>query len=782
MRKLAIAYGNSRQAKKWVNKEITFDALKDRLKTPIRTTESAEEYAKFSKGQKDNAKDHGGFVAGVLKGGRRKIDTVELRSMIALDGDRINKEFLENYESNATYTSVLYSTHSSTEENPRVRIILPLTRDVTSEEFVAVSRFLAQMLGIDYFDECSYLPNQLMYWPSTPSNGNFIYKEVDKDWLNPDDILTAHPEWTDPTRLPTSSRESKANTVSYQKVQDPLGKEGIVGLFNRVYFPVTKAIDVFLSDVYEPTENEDRYHFIESSSMAGVEIKDGGKFVYSHHAKDPAYLKLCNAFDIVRIHKFGDDDDKKSFKSMCDFAMNIAEVKVFATNEKLAEAEVDFTDSGDDWKSRLSYQPRSSLLENSVYNLNLILNHDPDFANFAFNELANRIQVTGPLPWERPEGNVFWRDADTAQLKSIMDIRYLPFSSRNHDVAFTKVADDRRFHPIRDYLDSLPAWDGVKRVEDVFIKYLQAEDTEYIRAVTRKTFAAAVARIYVPGTKFDCVPVLDGDQGIGKSTIVKDLVTADFYSETLSLTDMDDKSGAEKLQGFWVVEIGELAGMKKADIEKVKAFLSTSDDKYRPSYGRVVESHPRQCIIIATVNGERGYLRDITGNRRFWIIKVHQKKQKKTWNFTEAYRQQFWAEAKAIWNSGEKLYLEGDVLDEAEKAQKGALEADERVGMVEEYLNTLLPDDWDSMDLYARRNYLSGSDFGVANHTGTVKRTSVSNAEIWCECFNRNLSELKTTDSYQIAALMAQIPGWERTTSIKRLSIYGRQRLYHYCG
>ena len=467
---------------------------------------------------------------------------------------------------------------------------------------------------------------------------------------------------------------------------------------------------------------------------------------------------------------------------MCDFVMKIDEVKVFATNEKLAEAEVDFTDFGDNWKEKLKYQPRSQVLENSVYNLNLILNHDPDFKNFAFNELSNRIQVTGPLPWERPEGNVFWRDADTAQLKSIMDIRYLPFSSRNHDVAFTKVADDRRFHPIRDYLDSLPAWDGVKRVEDVFIKYLQAEDTEYIRTVTRKTFAAAVARIYVPGIKFDCVPVLDGDQGIGKSTILKDLVTADFYSETLSLTDMDDKSGAEKLQGFWVVEIGELAGMKKADIEKVKAFLSTSDDKYRPSYGRVVESHPRQCIVIATVNGERGYLRDITGNRRFWIIKVHQKKQKKTWDFTEEYRQQFWAEAKEIWNSGEKLYLEGDVLEEAEKAQKGAMEADERVGMVEEYLNTLLPDDWDSMDLFARRNYLSGTEFGRPVHAGTVARTFVSNAEIWCECFNRNLSELKTTDSYQIAALMAQIPGWERTSSIKRLPIYGRQRLYQYGG
>lgn len=315
-------------------------------------------------------------------------------------------------------------------------------------------------------------------------------------------------------------------------------------------------------------------------------------------------------------------------------------------------------------------------------------------------------------------------------------------------------------------------------MEDLFIRYLQADDTPYVRAVTRKTFAATVARVYVPGIKFDSVPVLDGDQGIGKSTIVKDLVTSEYYSETLSLTDMDDKSGAEKLQGFWAVEIGELAGMKKADIEKVKAFLSTCDDKYHPSYGKVVESHPRQCIIIATVNGERGYLRDITGNRRFWIIKLHQKKQKKTWDFTPEYRAQFWTEAKEIWKSGEKLYLEGDLLEVAEEAQQSAMEVDERLGMVEEYLNTSLPDDWANMDLFQRRNFLQGSEFGMSEHKGAIMRTEVSNSEIWCECYGKSLQELKPTDSYSIAALMAQLPNWERTTSIKRQPIYGRQRLY----
>ena len=140
MRELNIAYGNNRQAKRWVNKTIRFDDLKERLKVTIRTTESAEEYAKMSRAQRDAAKDHGGFVAGVLKGGRRKVDTVESRSMVALDGDRIDAAFLDSYETLCPYASALYTTHSSTEENPRVRLVFPLTRDVTPEEFVAVSR------------------------------------------------------------------------------------------------------------------------------------------------------------------------------------------------------------------------------------------------------------------------------------------------------------------------------------------------------------------------------------------------------------------------------------------------------------------------------------------------------------------------------------------------------------------------------------------------------------------------------------------------------------------
>lgn len=776
MRNLPIAYGNSCQAKLWSNKTITWDALCEKLKTTIRTTDTVEEYPKMKKADKEAAKDKGGFVGGKLRDNRRKIETVACRSMLTLDVDHAEVGFIEKFTEGCSYAAVLYTTHGHTPEAPRVRILLPLTADISADKYAALARFFADEWGIDQFDECSYKPNQLMYWPTTPSNGEYICRTVEGDWLDADAYLEKHPDWRDCSLLPTSSRESTVRESAKKPQEDPLTKPGTVGVFCRAY-GISAAIEKFLPDVYTPSVVEGRFDYIPGEGCAGVVIYDD-KFAYSHHATDPACGKLVNAFDLVRIHRFGNDDGKKSFTDMCEFAMQDDAVKLLAMEEKLAQAETDFAVTDTDWMTRLHYQPRTGILENSVYNLNLILNNDPDFANFAFNELANRIQITGPLPWERPEGNMFWRDADTAQLKSIIDIRYLPFSSRNHDVAFTKAADDRHFHPVRDYLNSLPEWDGIERVEDLFIRYLQADDTPYVRAVTRKTFAAAVARVYVPGIKFDCVPVLDGDQGIGKSTIVKDLVTSEYYSETLSLTDMDDKSGAEKLQGFWAVEIGELAGMKKADIEKVKAFLSTCDDKYRPSYGKVVESHPRQCIIIATVNGECGYLRDITGNRRFWIIKLHQKKQKKTWDFTPEYRAQFWAEAKEIWKSGEKLYLEGDLLEAAEEAQQSAMEVDERLGMVEEYLNAMLPDDWADMDLFQRRNFLQGSEFGMPEHKGVHRRTEVSNAEIWCECYGKSLQELKPTDSYSIAALMAQLPNWERTTSIKRQPIYGRQRLY----
>ena len=121
---------------------------------------------------------------------------------------------------------------------------------------------------------------------------------------------------------------------------------------------------------------------------------------------------------------------------------------------------------------------------------------------------------------------------------------------------------------------------------------------------------------------------------------------------------MNDKTAAEKLQGYWILEIGELAGMKKADLDKVKAFISRQDNKYRASFGRRVTPHPRQCVFFGTTNSENGYLRDITGNRRFWNVKVNGDGKYKPWELDGKTIKQIWAEVVQIAESGEKLYLD----------------------------------------------------------------------------------------------------------------------------
>lgn len=785
---MKYATANSRKAVKWKNGDTTMEALKARFQNTVRTTETIEEYRKMSKAQQADIKDIGGFVGGHLRNGRRKKGYVLCRSMLTLDMDYGEPDVWDTTISKLPYQCLCHSTHKHTPENPRLRLVIPLSREISEAEYEPVARMFAKEVGIDMFDDSTYEANRLMYWPSTSVNGEYVFKEKDGIALNPDDYLAKYDAWQDSSTWPVSSRESCVEDHDASKQADPLAKPGVIGAFCRAY-PISVVIPELLSDIYAPTDDDCRYDYIPADSPAGA-VSYGDKFLYSHHSSDPACKKLCNAFDLVRIHRFRDLDKDvldestpskmPSYKAMMDFASGCDKVKILLLTEKQAQAGEDFAspdeDGGDDWKAKLQYQSRSTVLQNSVWNEMLILNNDPDFAGFAFNEMANRIQVTGEVPWDRPADNKFWRDADTAQLKALIDVRYVTFSDRNHNVSFTKVADDRRFHPVRNYLDSLSEWDQTPRLDELFIKCLQADDSKYVRAVTRKTLVAAVTRIYHPGTKFDTVPVLDGAQGIGKSTMWKALAGDEYFSDALSLTDMDDKSGAEKLQGFWIIEIGELAGMKKADIEKVKSFLSTSDDKYRPSYGKVVESHPRQCVVVATVNGKHGYLRDITGNRRFWIVKCRQTEKSVRWKITPEVRDQIWAEAKYYYEQGEKLYLEGDLLEEAEEAQRSAMESDERQGLVEQYLSKLLPENWSEMDLYQRRNFLDGDD--ITSNSGTVQRMEVSNAEIWCECFGRNIADLKPSDSYAIAALMTQVDGWKRTTKRSSQPLYGRQRLY----
>lgn len=782
MRDLAIAYGNSCSAKNWSNKTIRFKELCSRLEHTIRTSETAQEYPKLPKAERDRVKDKGGFVGGHLKNNRRKRENVAYRSMLTHDADHADKDFISRYETEHKYASCLYTTHGHTSEAPRVRILVPLIRDVTPDEYIAIARYFSEELGMDMFDECSYRPHQLMYWPTTPSNGEYVFKHCDGEWLDPDKYLAQHPNWRDCSLLPTSSRESKVTDSSGKHQEDPLEKSGIVGTFCRTY-SVTEAIEKFLPDVYAPSAMDGRYDYIPADSSAGVVIYDD-KFAYSHHATDPACGQLMNAFDAVRIHKFGRLDDKASadtppsklpsFKEMCQFAIEDDKIKLAIALERQQEALDDFTDDTD-WLSRLEYEPRSRVLKNSLRNLTLILENDTNLKDIVFNQQLDGMEIKGEVPWSHP--SKFWRDADDAQLISYIDKHYGAFSARNYEIAVAKVTDDRSYHPIREYIDSLPEWDEVPRLDTLLIDYLGADDNEYVRAVTRKTLCAAIARVLNPGCKFDSMLVLNGPQGVGKSTLISKLA-GEWFSDSLNLSDTKDKTAAEKLQGYWILEIGELAGLRKAEVETLRSFISRQNDIYRASFGKRATPHLRQCVFFGTTNAESGYLRDTTGNRRFWPIKTPGGATKHSWQLSAYEIQQIWAETLVYVKKGEKLYLDNAIEKLAKAEQREALESDEREGLVREYIDTLLPEDWDSMDLFERRNFLNGSEFGGERRTGTIRRESISNMEIWCECFGKERANLRRVDANDISAIVARIGGWERSKAKIRIPLYGPQWIY----
>lgn len=639
---MKISVGNSRTSRSWKIIGLSWENFAQKCSQTIRTAETVEEYRKLPKGQQDDIKDVGGYVGGELRNSIRKKDSVVNRCLLTLDADYADIDFWEQIELFFDFKCLIYSTHKHTPENPRLRFICPLSRPVTADEYTAIARRIAADIGIEQFDDTTYQPHRLMYWPSTSADGEFIFKERDGNAIDADATLARYKDWRDTLEYPVSSRQKKIISHALKKQADPLEKKGIVGAFCRAY-TIQEAIDTFLSDVYEPSALNGRYDYIPADSVAGV-IVYNDKFSYSHHATDPACGRLCNAFDLVRIHKFeyldqaawassgatrsdqpkeeSDSEKSQSFKAMMDFAQKDGKVKTQILSDKQESVQSEFSEYQDDgdisWRERLTVNKRGDI-ENTIQNLIIILQSDPNLKGIVFNQLSDCIEIKGEVPWQHPAK--YWRDADDAQLLSYLTMSYGKFTRVNYDVALAKVADDRSFHPIRDYLAGLPEWDGVQRVDTLLTDYLGAEDNQYTRAVIRKTLCAAVARVMTPGIKFDTMLVLSGPQGIGKSTIISKLC-GEWFNDSLLLSDTKDKTAAEKLQGFWILEIGELAGLKKTEIETFRGFISRQNDVFRASFGRRATPHLRQCIFIGTTNAEHGYLRNTTGNRRFFPVTV----------------------------------------------------------------------------------------------------------------------------------------------------------------
>lgn len=783
--KIKLCTGNSRMEKHWNIQEMELNEFKERIAVTHRTSETVEQYRKLSKAKQDEIKDVGGFVLGTLKGGRRKKNCVITRSGLSLDMDYALPDIVDQIEMFFSFKCYFYSTHKHTLEKPRLRLIIPLSREVTPDEYSAISRKVAEDIGIELFDDTTYEPSRLMYWPSTSSDGEFVFKEIDGDLLNPNTILSMYKDWRNSSEWPVSKRQDIVVQREVKKQANPLEKPGTVGAFCRTY-SVTEAINTFLNDVYRKSDMAGRYDYIPADSQAGVVIYDD-KYVYSHHATDPTCGRLMNAFDMVRIHIFGDMDDKvdenientqlPSFKAMQEFAVSNEQVRIQLGKEResLARDEFDLVDD-DNWQTILELDKQGKV-KDTLTNIANIIRYEPNLKNIVYNEFKSVVDVIGELPWKQVRPG--WGDADLACAKVYFERVFGIWSPTKFKDALLAVASaERTYHPIKEYFSNLE-WDEVERIDTMLIDYLGADDTEFVRAVTRKTMCAAVARVYEPGIKFDSILVLNGPQGIGKSTLFA-LLGKQWYSDSLSISDMKDKTAAEKLQGYWILELGELAGMKKVDVETVKSFISRTDDKFRQSYGVNVESHPRTNIIVGSTNSESGFLRDITGNRRFWPIRVTGNGKYNAWDLKDV--DQVWAEAIIKYRDGEELFLKGDVVAQAYVQQQQAMESDDREGIILDYLETLLPGNWDAMDLYQRRAYFGGNEFGGSALTGTIRKDKVCIMEIWCECFGKERQNLRRTDSYEIEGILTRIGGWKKLTINKtgksRYPLYGPQKTF----
>lgn len=798
--KISIAEGKTRKQQVWKNTEYTWEGFAKRLSITHRTAETIAEYMAAKKNRQDEIKDVGGFVGGTLIQGRRGKGKVLSRSLVTLDIDFGQQGVWEDFIMEFDCAAIVYSTHKHTPEHPRLRLVIPLAREVFSAEYEPIARKIAEKIGIELFDPTTYQDYRLMYWPSTSKDGEFYYKTQDGPWLDPDAVLAEYKDWKDTSHWPTSSKEDTVIRTAIKKQGNPLEKNGVVGAFCRCY-GIEEVIDTYLSSEYSECDVPNRYTFVGGSTSAGLVVYDD-LFTYSHHGTDPTSGKLCNAFDLVRVHKFGTMDEEMapgtpivnapSYRAMVEFATKDTKVRRIIGEERFAAAQSDFAGAFEDeevrtavaeadteWLGELECDGKGRYLP-SPHNITTILENDPNLkGKFALNLFDYRENAMGHLPWRKIKG---WQDR---ALRNVDDAGLRVYIANTYGIKCKDTISDalllhlhkNGYHPIKNYLEKLE-WDGEERIDTLLVDYFGAKDTPYTRAVIRKTLIAAIARIYTPGCKFDYVLTLTGEEGTYKSTFVAKLaVSSEWY--TSSITSLHGKEAMEQLQGNWIIEIAELAGFKKAEIETIKNFITTDVDKFRVAYGKRVEDFPRHCIMIGTSNKD-DFLREAEGNRRFWPVRVLERTPTKSVkdDLTPAEVGQIWAEAKHYFEQGEPLFLTGELERAARMAQRVHTERDVRTGIVEQYLDMLLPDNWEDMGIYDRRAYFkSYYEPDEPMTRGTREREKVCGLEIYCEALDGQQHQVTTYIMKDIHNIMRNITGWEAGNRA-RSHRYGIQQHY----
>ncbi len=566
-------------------------------------------------------------------------------------------------------------------------------------------------------------------------------------------------------------------SVGYKLLSE---KHDMESTFCRAY-SCRAAIEKFLADLFLLDKTTGLYAATYNPEVT-LETDEVQQIVWISGVNAP-----CNAFEIVRIFRFGDLDKsvkeetatkrRPSYKAMLQLCAEDTTVKLTVIKDKNKSVNV----NSDEWEAALSLNDRNQI-ERTGQNIKLILLNDPQLKKVRFDRFTKQDITDCPDFCNERDNRI--DDESIGKIAIYIENVYGLQLSQPRIIDMLKTTSkERGFNPVHEFIQSA-TWDNVERIDTVVIRYLGADDTPLTRMQTRKWMVGAVARAFSPGCKFDHILTFTGPQGVGKSTFLN-IIAGNWFSDSFSFAH-DDKSKIEDITGAWIVEISELNGMKRAhDAEAAKAFLSRVRDDVRPAYARKSESIPRSNVFAATTN-ETEFLQSCNGNRRWWIIPIKGTGEVREWiDKLKAEVPQLWAEAYHYYTAGETLFLPAELESEANRRQAEYTTAagDELLEEIEAFLNRLVPKAYFSWPLGKRAQWqkwaVDPSSFidDEYRQIGTEPLTIVSPKMIKCEMPNDAIRTSFRYSSQYINSLMEHIHGWVRSEKEK---VPGMHR--DYCG
>lgn len=631
--------------------------LFERLGVPQALPVTHDAYIALPKTQQDNLKDVGAYIAGELKNGRRRSGCVLTRCAAVLDADNLPPGGTDDFIRRVEGLGCCYLVHSTAKHSPaspRLRVVIPFAEDIPAEQFAPVARLLCRLIQLEmtWFDPSTDEAGRIMYYPAHCQDIAPVLHMADKPLLDAAALLARLPDWRDAASWPRFPREQTPAKAA-AKQEDPEGKSGVVGAFCRVY-DVPAAMEKFLPGVYDPTTADDRYTFAAGSSWGGATVYEGGKFLFSHHATDPAGGRLVNAFDLVRLHLFaGLDDEAKegtrgnrlpSYAAMGKLAREDASVSDVLAREAFTAATADFQGGP---------VAEDAALELGRYEGKALSTGIVRLALKAFGIQAKRnlitgaIEITGMPAAYSKEGAV--NTLPTFLMDSLRAIGVKGTSRTAIMDHLANIFDENRYNPVLEMLGRT-VWDGVSRFPEL-LRIISLSPNSLEATLVRKWLIQCVAMANNTIDRREAaegVLTLQGGQGLGKTLFFRRLsVSSEWFAEGVTL-DLKNKDDVIRATGAWITELGELDSTLKREQSSLKAFITSPSDRIRAPYAREAETQPRRTSFCATVNPGT-FLKDDTGDRRFWVVPVDKIALQTLIELPDSWFVQLWGEAVTWW-------------------------------------------------------------------------------------------------------------------------------------